>query len=493
MMQKLTPMQVSTKLKMLNISLNRMLMENPEAMAVSDGETHLTWKQMYERAVQIAVHFNKAGMVSGQRLALDGPRSVELYLMVLACLLSGISFISVPRNMSKEQKYQFTASTGCAGICSSSCKFEELHNTHAGEWYLGVTLGESRSGYSNEVYCVRTSGTTGEPKLVPIHIAQINSFLQNTYSEISVRQGFNWSWIHDLSFDFSIWELFGALSYGGCLVVISEQMKSDPAQTREILQKANVHLLSVTPSEFRYLFGGQSPAILNHLCLRLIVFCGEKLTAETLRVFFPAFDELKVQLLNTYGPSEATVFCSAWRVNADDFKSDIIPIGKPFPDMNFSLEECREEGGGNLVLRGGQVFSGYEGRDPILAGYLTGDICRCDNEGVWHYIGRNEGYYKINGFRVDPLEVEEFLQSIPGVCEAVVWLEESVTALPILKACVNISVGVNLSTRDLRRACVRMSPWLRPAHYLIVTQNEWPINSRGKSDRAEIKRKFYGI
>ncbi|UYA60764.1 Long-chain-fatty-acid--CoA ligase [Pectobacterium sp. F1-1] len=492
-MQKLTPRQASTKLKMLNTSLNRMLMESPEAMAVSDGETHLTWKQMYERAVQIIRYFDKAGMVSGQRLALDGPRSVELYLMVLACLLSGISFISIPRNMNKQQKYQFAANTGCAGICSSSCKFEELQNTLAGDWCIGLIHGGRRSGYSDEVYCVRTSGTTGEPKLVPIHITQINAFLQNTHSEIPVEQGLNWSWIHDLSFDFSIWELFGALSYGGCLVVISEQMKRDPDQTRQTLEKAHVHLLSVTPSEFRYLFGGQSPTLFNQLCLKLIVFCGEKLTAETLRLFFPTFYALKVQLLNTYGPSEATVFCSAWKVSSDDFTSDIIPIGKPFPDMTFSLEECREKGAGNLMLLGAQVFSGYEGRDPILAGYLTGDICRCDNEGVWHYIGRNEGYYKINGFRVDPLEIEEFLQSIPGVCEAVVWLEESGTTPPILKACVNVSTDNNLSTRDLRSACVKMSPWLRPARYLIITQNEWPINSRGKSDRAEIKRKFYGM
>lgn len=492
-MQKLTPRQVRTKLKTINDSINHMLRDNSEAMAVNDGETSLTWKQMYERAVEIIRYFDKAGMLPGQRLALDAPRSIELYLMVLACLLSGISFISVPRNMNKQQKYQFAISIGCSGICSSLCKFEELQSTYIGEWCLGVTTRECRASYSNEVYCVRTSGTTGEPKLVPIHIAQVNAFLQNTHSEIPVKKKINWSWIHDLTFDFSIWELFGALSYGGCLVVISEQIKLDPTKTREILEKSNVHLLSVTPSEFRYIFGSQSPAIFKKLCLKQMVFCGEKLTAETLRVFFPIFNELKVQLLNTYGPSEATVFCSAWKVSQDDLTYDIIPIGKPFPGMVFSLEECRKEGSGNLVLQGGQVFSGYEGRDPIVAGYMTGDICRSDNDGVWHYIGRNEGYYKINGFRVDPLEIEEFLQSIPGVFEAVVWMEESSTAPALLKACVNVSRGNNLSTRDLRRACMTISPWLRPAQYLIISQNEWPINSRGKSDRAEIKRKFYGV
>ncbi|MGD8165410.1 AMP-binding protein [Pantoea sp. FN0307] len=494
-MQQVNDLKVNTKLNFLNVALTHTLTVSPHATALIDGESSLTYQQLYDNALRIAREFNDAGLVAGQRLALDSARSGELYLMVVACLLSGISFISVPNSMTSLQKYQFAAHTKCAAICSFSAELSELSSIKIREWHLWlIPMGEVHAQrHNDEVYCVRTSGTTGDPKLVPICVAQLSAFLLNIHHEITVTEGINWSWIHDLSFDFSIWEIFGALTHSGCLVVISEQAKRDPALALEILKQSHVHLLSTTPSEFRYLFSGQTPNLFDQLVLKTVVFCGEKLTAETLRPLLPKLVERQVRLINTYGPSEATVFCSSYTISIDDLSYNVIPIGKPFHDMNFSLQEKGEDGSGDLLLQGSQVFSGYEGRERLLDGHITGDICRCDRNGVWHYIGRKEGYYKINGFRVDPLEIEEFLQSVPGVCEAVVWLEEAGTAPSLIKACVNIMPGVNLTTRDLRIACAEMSPWLRPARYFITNQNEWPMNSRGKTDREEIKRKNYGL
>lgn len=492
-MQQMNIPKVSTKLEFINAALTRTLTQTPEAMAVWDNEHRLTYRQFYDGASRLASQLNQAGLVSGQRLALDGPRCGNLYLMVVACLLSGISFISVPGSMTTQQKYQFAIRTGCAGICSLSSEINALDCKKIDDWQLWLLpLGDFHvQRYHDEIYCVRTSGTTGDPKLVPICTTQISSFLLNISKEMAVPIGISWSWLHDLSFDFSIWELFGALTHSGCLVIISEQAKRDPTIVWDIFKKAGVNLLSATPSEFRYLFSAQPLKLFNQLVLQTVVFGGEKLTTETLRPFFPTLADQKVRLFNVYGPSEATVFCSIWTVSADDFAYDVIPIGKPFSDMTFSLQECSEDGSGNLLLQGSQVFAGYEGRTPLLTGYLTGDICRCDNNGIWYYIGRKEGYYKINGFRVDPLEIEEFLQSVPGVCEAIVWLEESDEMPSLIKACVNVMPDVNLTTRDLRIACAKMRPWLRPTRYLIISQSEWPMNSRGKTDRSEIKRRHY--
>ncbi|WP_176553614.1 hypothetical protein [Xenorhabdus szentirmaii] len=83
------------------------------------------------------------------------------------------------------------------------------------------------------------------------------------------------------------------------------------------------------------------------------------------------------------------------------------------------------------------------------------------------------------------------MKSIPGVGEAVVWVDETSENLSLLYACVNVMAGVTLSTRDLRMECTQLATWLRPARYLIVPQNEWPMNTTGKTDRAELKRRIY--
>lgn len=491
--QPIDTMSVHTRLAFLNTALTRILTDRPEAIAVVEGEVFLNYQQLFEDARCLSSELAAVGMVAGQRLALDAPRSCGLYRMVVACLLSGISFIPVPRTMTVQQKRQFAASTGCAAIYSHAGVFGELCAVQVERGWIGMMPQDVVQATVNpeEIYCVRTSGTTGEPKIVPIYVLQLSAYLENIGTEMTIPFGLNWSWIHDLSFDFSLWELFGCMIHGGCLVVLTEQGKRDPAAAWQTLRSTGVNLLSVTPSEFRYLFAGQPPQALNQLALDTVVFCGEKLTAETLRSFFVAFDALQVRLINAYGPSEATVFCSTHTVTAQDFHHDVIPIGKPFPGMTFSLEECEEDGSGNLLLRGDQVFAGYEGQPPLTAGYLTGDICRCDSVGEYHYVGRKAGYYKINGFRVDPLEIEEFLQSVHGVCEAVVWLEEAQDLPPLLFACINVMPGVGLTTRELRNACVQLSPWLRPARYSIVPQREWPMNAHGKTDRTELKRRQY--
>ncbi|WP_212112448.1 AMP-binding protein [Bartonella queenslandensis] len=484
--------RVKTKLAFLNPVLIRILSDSPDSLAVWDGYNQLTYKQMFDSAWQIVKQFKEVGLGAGQRLALDSCRSSELYVMVLACLLSGISFISVPATMSANQKYQFTIRSRCIGICSDLTEFSELQSVKVGVWQLWlIPENESCDISADEVYCVRTSGTTGDPKLVPIHVEQLNAFLQNCHKELAIPTGLTWSWFHDLSFDFSIWELFGTLSHGGCLVVINEKAKRDPTLAWTILKKCQVHLLSVTPSEFRYLFVYRTLQQFNELMLQKIVLCGEKLTTNTILPFFDILDECKVQLINTYGPSEATVFCSAWFISNKDFVYDTVPIGKPFSDMSFSLEDKITEQTGNLKLEGVQVFLGYDGLKPLDSGYLTGDICRCDDNGIWHFMRRSGGYYKINGFRVDPLEIEKFLQSIFGVCEAVVWLEEKAEGPAMLIACVNVMSGITLTTRELRSASIKLSPWLRPSRYIIIPQSEWPMSSRGKTDREEIKRRYY--
>ncbi|CEF29664.1 AMP-binding protein [Xenorhabdus nematophila] len=488
--------QINTGLKILNDALISTLEEKPDAKALVHAEKVYSYYQLIFSADMLAKQFNEIGIVEGDRIALDAPRSSELFIAIVACLLSGISFISVPRAIEKKQKMKFAVQTNCVALFSLSSEFIELGAQSFGVGNVLMLpdtypLREPHQLSGKEIYCVRTSGTTGEPKIVPIYVRQLQAFLDNILGEFAIPQERRWLWIHDLSFDLSIWETIGSLVHRGCLVVLEEEDKREPSLIWQVLERREINQIMVTPSEFRYIFSENYISDFTRLSLNEVLFCGEKLSVETLKPFFSTFQSQKVKLVNTYGPSEATIFCSAHTVTENDLQAGSIPIGKPFPNMHFSLESQENDGSGDLLLEGEQVFEGYDGRLLERNGYLTGDICRCDNQGEYHYIGRRGGFHKINGFRVDLLEVEEFLQSIPGVGEAVVWINETSENPFLLCACINVMADVTLSTRDLRMACTQLATWLRPARYLIVPQNEWPMNIRGKTDRAELKRRLY--
>ncbi|KAA1195700.1 AMP-binding protein [Photorhabdus heterorhabditis] len=488
--------QVNTGLKILNNALMRTFEEEPDAKALVHAERVYSYHQLILAADTLAKQFKKVGIVEGDRIALNAPRSSELFLAIVACLLSGISFISVPRSIEKEQKMKFAVQTNCKALFSLSNEFIELGAQSAGVGNV-LILPDALSSRAphrlsgKEIYCVRTSGTTGEPKVVPIYVRQLQAFLENILSEFAIPQGRRWLWIHDLSFDLSIWEIVGSLVHRGCLVILEEEDKREPSLIWRVLKREKINQIMVTPSEFRYIFSKNHMSDLFRLSLNEVLFCGEKLSVETLKPFFSVFQSQKVKLVNTYGPSEATIFCSAHTVTENDLQAGSIPIGKPFSNMRFSLESREIDGSGDLLLEGEQVFEGYDGRPFERNGYLTGDICRCDSQGEYHYIGRKGGFHKINGFRVDLLEVEEFLQSIPGVAEAVVWIDDTPENPSLLCACINVMSDVTLTTRDLRMACTQLATWLRPARYLIIPQNEWPMNMRGKTDRAELKRRLH--
>lgn len=138
-------------------------------------------------------------------------------------------------------------------------------------------------------------------------------------------------------------------------------------------------------------------------------------------------------------------------------------------------------------MYGPQVFNGYDEAKPLTERYYTKDICLLDAQNRFVYVGRTGGYHKVNGFRVEPLEIEQFLESIPDVDEAIVWVESADDQSFIL-AYIRVRRDKIVTSRTLRVACSKLPPYLRPARYVLLKDEEWPINDRGKSDRLSLRR-----
>jgi acyl-coenzyme A synthetase/AMP-(fatty) acid ligase len=471
------------RIKPLADALSEMLNHRSLAPAVVQGNRVKSYQALSEAAHEVAEQLLDAGIKPGQRIVLDLPRSIELYEAILGCLIAGISFMSLPRGFGVFELVRETKKANCVGILSNIDLFPsgaiKIHSV-GNLWKIN----EAPTQKLNEIYCVRTSGTTGEPKVVPTNDIQLSAFLENSKNELDIAKYVNWLWSHDLSFDYAIWETLSCLTHCGCLVVLDEFTKRDPIAIMNLVAKTKVNVLSVTPSEFKYIFYGKDKQIqFDDYCLTDIIFAGERLATNTFSPFFHSLNKKNIRLFNVYGPTETAVFCSYHHITEDDLSLESIPIGKPFSGINFRLTST-----GELTIHGAQVFEGYDGSKLLTNGYETGDICRLDEHGRYVFVGRSGGYQKINGFRVKTYEIEEHLQSFPDVDEAVVWIENSSEDGDFLLAYVRVQRGTRIATRDLRQMCSTLPPYMRPAKFFLLYEDQWPINERGKTDRQSLRR-----
>ncbi len=474
-------------------ALHKVMEKQPNTPAVLQDDHVKSYQQLIESAQDIATQLLEAGIMPGHRLAIDLPRSIALYELMLGCLIAEVSFMSLPRGLDRSQQPEMAKKANCVGILSDLALFPKdgLEIRGIGHFCRLVKSSSSPTKAdttSTEIYCVRTSGTSGEPKIVPITNSQLSAFLNNAQTVLGISDYATWLWMHDLSFDLSIAETLGCLVHCGCLVVLDEDAKRNYNTIFDLMIQKEVKIVTLTPSEFRYIFSHSGiQNNFDNLCVTDIIFCGEKLSSKTLLPIYRDLDRIGVRLINTYGPSEATVFCTSHTITEQDLDLDSIPIGRPFPDMVLDLVDQDAAGAGELTLHGPQVFNGYDGAQPLTERYYTKDICLLDAQNRFVYVGRTGGYHKVNGFRVEPLEIEQFLESLPNVDEAIVWVE-SADDQSFLLAYIRVRRNKIVTSRTLRVACSTLPPYLRPARYVLLKDEEWPINDRGKSDRLSLRR-----
>jgi acyl-coenzyme A synthetase/AMP-(fatty) acid ligase/acyl carrier protein len=306
---------------------------------------------------------------------------------------------------------------------------------------------------------------------------------------------------HSASFDFSVWEIWGALLHGGRLVIVPPEAKRSPARLIEVLREQRVTVLNQTPSAFRQI----AAAPVDELMLRLIVFGGERLDVGMLADWFDRHGDEEPQLVNMYGITETTVHVTYRRiVRADLTRPRLSPIGVPIPDLRVSL---RDETGavvdagvpGELWVSGPGVTRGYLQRPELTAArfvtgpdgqraYRSGDLAARDAAGDLVYVGRIDDQIKVRGYRIEPTEVELTLAEHPDVAAAVVTIRDFGDGDVRLLAHVRPRSCVpapDLADRLRRFAADRLPQHMRPSEYELI--EEIPMTAQGKVDRAALR------
>jgi len=499
---------------------------DPDAIALVYGQTRLSYSELNRRSHQLAYRLRKRGVTAETRVALCFERGAQMVIGLLAILKAGGAYVPLdPSYPAAHLAYIVRDSAPRVLLThsdvSSTLRAEVL--ALAGSPQL-PTIDLDRLGEPQEAdvephprpiellpgqlaYVIYTSGSSGQPKGVMVTHANVVQLFLGCGGQFRFNKTDVWSLFHSISFDFSIWELWGALLHGGSLLIVPRAVARAPEQFYELLCKAGATVLSQTPSAFRSLMAAQPESGPGH-ALRYILFGGEELDVTSLRPWYARPQNRNTRLCNLYGITETTVHATCRHLEPRDSEFPDKSIGRRLSHLRAYLLDARGRPvplgvSGEICIAGAGVSRGYLKRpaltaerfipDPFDAGcggrlYRSGDLGRWQADGTLEFLGRNDAQVKIRGFRIEPAEIESRLCEHPGVREAIVVAQE---LAPGDKRLVAYYTTRGVTPADfpdpqaLRAHIAAVLPqFMIPAAYIRL--DLWPLTASGKLDRRAL-------
>ncbi|GAB2331957.1 amino acid adenylation domain-containing protein [Streptomyces griseoincarnatus] len=489
--------------------------QRPHAVAVSDERGSLTYRELDTRANQLAHVLRERGVGPGSVVGLLMDRTRDLVTALLGVLASGAAYVPIDPDNPAERTARQLADCAVPVVVHSPALADRLPESAPAalvtDWDTAplagapVTPPPTETGPGHPAYVIHTSGSTGAPKGVVVTHGNVLRLFAATEEEFTPGPDDVWTLFHSYAFDFSVWELWGALLYGGRVVVVPHWTSRAPDAFLELLGREGVTVLSQTPSAFHQLAAVAVSAKRIPPTLRTVVFGGEALDPAALASWFTAFGDRRPRLVNMYGITETTVHVTLRPITTADTAETASPIGRPLPHLSLYLldDELRPVPDGlpgEIFVGGGGVALLYQGApaqtaarmlpDPYspLPGarmYRSGDLAMRRRDGELVHLGRADQQYKIRGHRIELGEIRAALLRLDEVASGAVFATDDRLRGKTLLACAVPADGVDLTPTRVRRALLRTLPeWMVPATVLVV--GELPLTRNGKLDERAL-------
>ncbi|ATI59681.1 MULTISPECIES: non-ribosomal peptide synthetase [Bacillus] len=492
----------------------RQAMIYPNAIAVTYEKEKITYKELNERANELAHYLQKKGVGPDTLVGLCVERSLEMIIGILGILKAGGAYVPLDPTY-PEQRLQYILEDASIQLFVTQESLKELNwlpeNVESicldrDQDEIGKeskTLPVSSVGPKNLAYVIYTSGSTGNPKGVMIEHHNVIRLFKSTDCLYQFNEKDTWTLFHSYAFDFSVWEIWGALLYGGKLVVVPYWISRSPKDFYQVLVEEEVTVLNQTPSAFRQLIRVCEQEDKNkNLQLRYVIFGGEALEPIGLLPWFQRYGEKKPQLINMYGITETTVHVTYYPITQDDVQhASRSNIGKRIPDLEVYILDAYQQPvpigvDGELYIGGAGLARGYLNRPELTAErfishpfssnpkerlYRTGDLARYLPDGNLDYRGRIDHQVKIRGFRIEIGEIESTLNTYASVTEAVVIVREDQPGDKRLVAYV-VGDGNVDAWREYLKA--KLPSYMVPSGF--VAMEAIPLTANGKVDREAL-------
>ncbi|MGV3610690.1 MAG: amino acid adenylation domain-containing protein [Fluviicola sp.] len=468
----------------------------PDATAVKYGENVFTYSELNEKSNQLGRYLiEKYAVEEEDLIGLLLGRNTDMLVSILAVLKIRAAYVPIdPTYPESRIEYIRNDSKSKALVTDEVlANFEEIRSAYSVE-NLDIQIQPQ-----NLAYVIYTSGTTGLPKGTLIEHKNVVRLFFNDEAKFDFSEKDVWTLFHSYCFDFSVWEMYGALLFGGKLIVVDHQTAKDPARFLALMREEGVSVLNQTPSSFYNVIKEEVKNTDSNLSLRYVVFGGEALAPARLKDWYLRYPETK--LVNMYGITETTVHVTYKEIGAEEIESNISNIGKAIPtthcyvlDENLNILPTGLVG--ELYVGGEGVARGYLNRDeltqerfiqaPFLPKsriYKSGDKVRFLENGEMEYLGRLDDQVKIRGHRIELVEIEAFIQKFEGVNEVIVLAKKDESAVQFLVA--YITSDDQLTINQLRNFLRKQVPeYMIPAYF--VQLDHFPLTANGKINKKEL-------
>jgi amino acid adenylation domain-containing protein len=497
----------------LHQAFERHAAETPNAVAVVYQDRAVTYGELNERANRVAHRLIELGVGPETLVALFLEPSVELVVAILAVLKAGGAYLPLDPEHPRERLDFVIEDAGAKTIVTEQRLLERLGEIDAvavcldrDQADLGTRSTENHGRVvapESLAYVIYTSGSTGRPKGVQVEHRQVARLFGATDGWFGFGPSDVWVLLHSYAFDFSVWELWGALAYGGQLIISPLWTTRSPEALAALIAESGVTVLNATPS----LFVAIQDELLGRaeeLALRYVVFGGEALRPPALRPWYERFGEAGPTLVNMYGITETTVHVTYRRLRADDCARDASPVGVPIPDLSVYVLDDKGEPlpdgvAGELYIGGAGVARGYLNRPELTAErfltnpfgpgrlYRSGDVAARRADGELEFKGRADDQVKIRGFRIELGEIENTLREHPDVGDCAVVAIEA--ALEDNRLAAYVVARGDVQEGELRRRLAdhlgqKLPSYMAPAALMLL--DRIPLTRNGKTDRRAL-------
>lgn len=472
-------------------------------------EQRMTYEELNRRANQVARALVDRQVQPTDIVGIMVERSLEMIVGILGILKAGAAYLPIDPIYPQDRITYMLEDSGAKLLLT------DRHEATASTYSVGTILpfhDETLRTYASEnlsieisphalAYIIYTSGTTGHPKGVMIeHRHVVRLFVPDTPLFSFTHQDV-WTLFHSFSFDFSVWEIFGALLFGAKLVVVPKLVAQDTKVFLQVLQREQVTILNQTPTAFYQLINEELKSADQKLHLRYVIFGGETLTPTQLQPWQAKYPQTK--LINMYGITEITVHATFRELTEEDFHQHASNIGQPIPTLSiYVLDQDRKllpiGVPGEMYVSGAGVARGYLNRreltqerfieNPYITGermYKTGDLARWLADGTLEYRGRLDHQVKIRGHRIELGEIEGQLLLLGFVQEAVVVARQNKDGINEL--CAYLVATEDIDDIDVRKALsVSLPDYMFPTYFIQI--EKMPLTPNGKIDRKALPK-----